>query len=377
MTDETSDLQSVLRKVEALERHNRRQKRVGIVALTTVAALLLMGQAGPRTNPAPGRTLEAQKLLLRDPHGKLKCSLTASEHGATLTMYGSNDEARMELFNSADGSALRLFSGNGKLRAGLGESGNTTGIELYNSDGKEQADFSLAVDGPHLKLGDPVGKLLASLYTDKNRPALTLYDQNERDRVSLFIGGNGPALLFTDTNEKPLLGLEVRRNLPILQIADADGRLIWSPPTSAAPESQAVTKARPHVLIEAANMPYWPESAPRIPEEELNPMRTMLSGMGRAERTSATDEMATFARRCPDAAVTVEQAKGDYTIRLERYYGGILKANNQELVLFRYFAFDAEGTQIGVGSLAPSLGEAIDQACGKIMTHWASAHPTR
>jgi hypothetical protein len=165
--------------------------------------------------------------------------------------------------------------------------------------------------------------------------------------------------------------------MPTLQIADADGRLIWSPPTTAAVESQAATTAKPHILIEVwGNMP-WPDSAPKIPLEGLDPMCVMLAGIGGPKRESATDEMATFAKRCPDAAVTVEQSKADYTLRLESYPWAAALTGNEELTLFRYFLFDAKGTQIGVGPLDRSLVDAIDKACGKISTHWASENPAR
>ncbi len=49
MTPQTSDMQSVLERLERLDRDNRRPKRGGLAALLLIASAVMMGQAVPKS----------------------------------------------------------------------------------------------------------------------------------------------------------------------------------------------------------------------------------------------------------------------------------------------------------------------------------------
>lgn len=58
------NLDTLVRRLDRLERENRRWKRVSAATFAAIAALVLMGQATPR------RVVEAEKFVLRDLNGK-------------------------------------------------------------------------------------------------------------------------------------------------------------------------------------------------------------------------------------------------------------------------------------------------------------------
>ena len=65
MTSQTPDMQNVLERLEKLGKQNRRLKRAGLLALTAVGALLLMGQATPKSRPSKRRSSYLKTRLVR------------------------------------------------------------------------------------------------------------------------------------------------------------------------------------------------------------------------------------------------------------------------------------------------------------------------
>lgn len=63
-------------RLDRLERENRWLKRIGGVVLVGLAAVVLMGQAGPRN-----RIVEAEKFVLVDKGGKVRAVLGAASFG--------------------------------------------------------------------------------------------------------------------------------------------------------------------------------------------------------------------------------------------------------------------------------------------------------
>jgi hypothetical protein len=76
--------------------------------------------------------------------------------------------------------------------------------------------------------------------------------------------------------------------------------------------------------------------------------------------------MATFALRCPQATVTIEQQKADYLLRLDEYFYFDWNAD-QNRRTYRSLVFDAEGSQVGTGAVLSSLEESMDGACRTIL----------
>src|SRR5574337_355803 len=123
---------SVVQRLEHLERENRRLKRLGGFLIFGVAAVVLMGET------KGARVIEAEKFVLRDLVGKTRAvpstmpdgsvglailsadgkslSLSAEGDGTMgLTMYDKSKKLRAEIFTLADGSAgLALYDASGK-----------------------------------------------------------------------------------------------------------------------------------------------------------------------------------------------------------------------------------------------------------------------
>src|SRR5215813_14206482 len=148
-------------RLDRLEREGRRWRRVALGSWLAIAALLLLGQSPPPSPPkpaAPGRTVEAERFVLRNAHGGI---------GATLG------------WEADDTPRLTLYDPGGQPRAVLAVgAGGAPGLTLFAADGvTTRAAFVIGTDGaPGVALFDPAGKprLAAALFhgSAPGRPAL-------------------------------------------------------------------------------------------------------------------------------------------------------------------------------------------------------------
>jgi hypothetical protein len=140
MTGEPLD--SVMRRLEGLERENRRLKRMGGIAFLGLAALGLMGQLRPSspiiTPPAAtiAAAVEAERFVLRDRSRKIRAELSVlADVATTLTLFDESGKLRAALTagpaagagGPASGAALTLFDADGRSRIaqfGVGATGS-------------------------------------------------------------------------------------------------------------------------------------------------------------------------------------------------------------------------------------------------------------
>ena len=85
MTTQSSDLQTILERLEKLEKQNRRLKGIGLVTITAVSALVITAQA-----PSKRRTLQAASFEVIDATGKTLASLGSKGNEPALVLYGAN-----------------------------------------------------------------------------------------------------------------------------------------------------------------------------------------------------------------------------------------------------------------------------------------------
>jgi hypothetical protein len=139
MREERLDV--LARRVERLERENRRWKRAATLGLLLVATAALLGQAAP---PGVAKALEAERINLRDAGGNLRAVLGTSPDGAT---------------------SLLLYNATGVHQAGLGVlPDGTASIFLGNPAGRTVTELTLYRDGtPTLLFRDRAGKTRALL----------------------------------------------------------------------------------------------------------------------------------------------------------------------------------------------------------------------
>ncbi|HLY61934.1 MAG TPA: hypothetical protein VKV95_14405 [Terriglobia bacterium] len=137
MRSQTPELQAVLERLEKLERQNRKLKRAGALALATVAAVVLMGQAVPKSH-----IVEAEEFVARDSSGKIQATLNAN--GLMFTA----GNAKFTLLNR---SGLVVSDEDGNFAIELQAYKN--GLHLNNS----RLESVHGTFGPYLKLTDYQG----------------------------------------------------------------------------------------------------------------------------------------------------------------------------------------------------------------------------
>ncbi|MEE8492448.1 MAG: tetratricopeptide repeat protein [Nitrospirales bacterium] len=196
-------MDTLVRRLERVERENHTWRWVGSVVLVGMAALVLMGQATP-TKVA--KVVEAEKFVLRDSSGKIRAGLSVGSDGKVGLAFADKD---------------------GKIRAGLGiTSDGSPGLALADKDGTRRAGLAIGVDGTvRLDLADKDGKPRAELAVlDYGSPVLFLRNNDGTPRALFgFIADRSPTITLTDKEGKPRAELAVSDDgLPHLAILDKD-----------------------------------------------------------------------------------------------------------------------------------------------------------
>ena len=132
-----TELQKLTRRIETLERQNRRF-RLGAVGLILLVALGSMAAVSPKS-----RTIEAEQFIVRDSKGRARVTIgTALASGAAVSrspdepaIWFSDEKGRDRLILATDG--LRLANSKSKpaldVIAGTNEA-QPASIKLYDSE---------------------------------------------------------------------------------------------------------------------------------------------------------------------------------------------------------------------------------------------------
>lgn len=128
------------RRLDRVERENRRLKRAGIAALAVIAAVVLMGQV---TGGRVAKVVDAEKFILRDWEGRKRAELMTISSGAYLGLDGPDGKTRVTIA-VLDEPILTLY--------GEGEGAGAIRVLLGVND----------VDSPYLKLVGKDGKVVWS-----------------------------------------------------------------------------------------------------------------------------------------------------------------------------------------------------------------------
>jgi hypothetical protein len=143
-------------RVEALERRSRRLALAGAALLLALVALVTMGQARPG-----GRTVEAERFVVKDARGRPRALLGMDGDVSALNLYDRDGRARAALHVAADGTGrLGFYDRDGKSRVILdvAPDGVST-VGFYDREGKAHAQLQVAADGsPVLGFFDREGK---------------------------------------------------------------------------------------------------------------------------------------------------------------------------------------------------------------------------
>ncbi len=108
-------MEALARRLDRVERENRRLKRSGVVALAVIAAIVLMGQAASKLAPPgkPGKIVGAEQFIVHDARGGVRAELGTLPNGTVrLVLYdrGNPGETRVILSAGPENSPALSFS---------------------------------------------------------------------------------------------------------------------------------------------------------------------------------------------------------------------------------------------------------------------------
>jgi hypothetical protein len=188
MQSSTLDVQSLVARVERLERQNRLFKRLELFLLLSPAILIVMAQARPR------RTVQADEFQLIDASGSVRARLSMEAAGRpTLNLL---DEKGIPVVSLAAGDDpfLVLKRAGGKEEVALGAYKGSYGLGLY--DKKIRAGLTVQNGAPGLSLFDESGDEQVKLLVNDVGPLLEISNK------SGFTSGAGPAGFFLTLDGK-------------------------------------------------------------------------------------------------------------------------------------------------------------------------------
>ena len=133
----TSELDSLLQRIQKLERQNRRFRRTGLGIAACMTILLFAG-----ANKTP-RTIEAEKIVLLDSRGRPKLTIgTPAFAGVAMDVNPDDPVIWMTDDKGADRAMLTrdgLFFANGKTRPTvslISDPNGASGLKFYGTNGK-------------------------------------------------------------------------------------------------------------------------------------------------------------------------------------------------------------------------------------------------
>ena len=133
MSTQIGGQHSISERLEKVERENRVLKRFAMLALSLIAAVLVMGQAGPQ------RTVEAEKFVLKDSAGRMRAEITLDQSGTPALVFYDESGNRGASFREGD---LMFLNKRGFTRM------SSDGVMINNQEGH----IELGTEGLRLKI---------------------------------------------------------------------------------------------------------------------------------------------------------------------------------------------------------------------------------
>ena len=196
--------------------HNQLRRSVTIaaasIAATVVGAIVLNGTV---------RTLDADRLILRNGKGEIAAMLAVGKDGApTLGLYGPDHTASLLLGLSTSGApSLGLYGPDRKVRAVLGLSSSGAPVLRLNGPKEEgRLWFALADDGsPDLQLTGSDGKSRLALTAHASNPGIIFSDSAGAIKLRLAVDSTGVPIRIFNASTTPI------------KVFDADGKELSAP----------------------------------------------------------------------------------------------------------------------------------------------------
>lgn len=227
MIEPTMD--TLVRRVDRVERDNRRWKILWSAAIAVPGFVFLLGATASEI-PTIVDEVRAHRFVLVDKDGKIRAGLSAGPDGkAGLALADKDGKIRAGLGVTPDGSpGLALADKNGTRRAGLTVSGDgTVSLDFTDKDGKSRAELAVLDYGSpvlFLRSNDGTPRAMFGFMTDHS-PTITLTDKDGKPRAELAVADDGlPHLAILNKDEKGSAWLTVsQEGSPTLKLTDQDG----------------------------------------------------------------------------------------------------------------------------------------------------------
>jgi hypothetical protein len=118
MTTETIETDTILKRLEKLEKQNRRYKLVGFIGILLFASIFVMAQVSPK------KVIEADKFVVRYPDGKEACTMEIDQryNFPQIILNYPNGTQAVWLLGSTDTSQLKLTAPDYSVSTSLGAS---------------------------------------------------------------------------------------------------------------------------------------------------------------------------------------------------------------------------------------------------------------
>jgi len=240
MISSVDELEILKRRIDCLERGNRRMRRFGLFAFLGVGILFIMGQTSPSIVP---EVIEAKRFVVKDASGRNLAALGTDRDGAPLLVLTNLDGGL--------GATLEVTAARRPT------------LTLYDRAGNSRAIMSVDSEGsPSLSLNDKTGTPRVGLaVATQGSGGLVLYGDKNTARASLGLGTTwSPYLVLMDDdgNIRTALGhadalppaLTKTFRLPdySMMVLNAKGGMVWSTPQKELPtvaaQSKTVTKSK-------------------------------------------------------------------------------------------------------------------------------------
>ena len=168
-------MKDLTERLERLEADNNRLKRLAIIAMVGIAAVLLMGQG------RSSKVIEAEKFVLRDASGRIMADLATRGGSAFLTIYGENAKVRTLL----GPGVLSIHDTEENLRNTILLLGS---LVHYDMQGKPRVQLNLTPDGSaRFELRDKNGNTRAILgYAELEKVRAGTVEQRPESSLVLF-----------------------------------------------------------------------------------------------------------------------------------------------------------------------------------------------
>jgi hypothetical protein len=231
MQTDSHEIQTILRRIETLEKEYRRLRRTGLALAVVAVAVFGMAQ----TKPKP-RTVEAEKLILNGPDGRQRATFVVHDDEPELLFFDEEGRVRAALGTRPDSSPV--------VRELLKKQGleGQMGLYLFGANHQEYSEMR---ESGVMVWGEGQAAVASVGMLPEGRPSVLLRD-NQGYEASLgatdvlIKGGtlSKREIYSTDTAEGLLIrngykkgeGLLEKRPAACLALFGKDKRLVWSAP---------------------------------------------------------------------------------------------------------------------------------------------------